>query len=112
MRKIEVYAVVGICLGLGLCGSLSAALAADGSGQALYEARCASCHGSKGDGQGPLASVFNPRPVDFKNPGFWQGNVNQKITQTVENGHGPMPALNLSSSQIKAVTDYMSHTFK
>jgi len=112
MSKVRVYVVVGIFLGLALLGTISPAVAAYGSGKALYEEKCASCHGTDGDGQGPLASVFDPAPVDFRNPGFWQGNANQKITNTVEKGHGPMPAIDLSPSQIKAIIDYMSHTFK
>lgn len=112
MGKVYVFVVVGIFLGLALFGTISPAVAGDEQGKALYAEKCASCHGTKGDGQGSLASMFDPAPVDFRNPGFWQGKVNQKITNTVENGHGPMPALSLSPSQIKAIIDYMSHTFK
>lgn len=112
MNKVRVYIVVGIFLGLALFVTVSPAVAEDGQGKALYEEKCASCHGTDGDGQGPLASVFNPVPADFRKPGFWQGNVNQKITKTVENGHGPMPAIDLSPSQIQAIIDYMSHNFK
>jgi mono/diheme cytochrome c family protein len=110
MSKVSDYLVVGIFLGLALFGTMSPAVAQNG--QALYEEKCASCHGSNGDGQGPTASLFNPAPADFRNPSFWQGNVNQKITNTIENGHGPMPAINLSTSEIKAVINYMSRTFK
>jgi mono/diheme cytochrome c family protein len=112
MSKVHVYLMASIFLALFLCQTMSPAVAEDGPGKALYEEKCASCHGTNGDGQGPLASMFNPAPVDFSNPGFWQGNFNQKIADTVNNGHGPMPAINLSPSQIKAVIDYMSHTFK
>lgn len=31
----------------------------------LYESQCASCHGSDGRGNGPLAKVLDPAPVDF-----------------------------------------------
>jgi mono/diheme cytochrome c family protein len=34
-------------------------------GQALYQARCAACHGEKGDGRGSLAAKVTPRPTDF-----------------------------------------------
>lgn len=112
MNKTFVYVLVAIFMGLALFGTISPAVAQNGQGKALYEEKCASCHGTNGDGQGPLASIFNPAPVDFRNPNFWQGNANQKITNTVEQGHGPMPAIDLSPSQIKAVSDYMSHTFK
>lgn len=35
------------------------------NGLALYVRHCASCHGEKGDGQGPAAPFLNPRPRDF-----------------------------------------------
>ena len=38
---------------------------ADG-GQAIYETRCAVCHGSEGDGTGPGAEFLDPRPRDFR----------------------------------------------
>ncbi len=34
-------------------------------GKLAYERRCASCHGEKGDGQGPGAAWLNPKPRDF-----------------------------------------------
>jgi mono/diheme cytochrome c family protein len=112
MNRVCVYVVVGILLGVALIVPLSSSVAENGQGKALYEDKCASCHGTNGDGQGPLASVFNPSPADFRNHAFWQGNVDQKIANTVENGHGPMPAIDLNSIQIQTIIDYMSHTFK
>lgn len=37
-----------------------------GPGQEIYETRCAVCHGSEGDGGGPAADNFDPRPRDFR----------------------------------------------
>lgn len=34
-------------------------------GKTFYMANCATCHGSKGDGQGPRAYFINPRPANF-----------------------------------------------
>lgn len=34
-------------------------------GSSLYSAQCASCHGSKGGGNGPLAPALDPKPVAF-----------------------------------------------
>jgi hypothetical protein len=47
-----------------------------------------------------MPSGFSPQPAKFTSPSFWQGNVTQKITDTVENGHGSMAPLNLTASQI------------
>jgi DMSO reductase family type II enzyme heme b subunit len=35
------------------------------AGKAVYEARCALCHGVKGDGKGPAAELLLPAPRDF-----------------------------------------------
>src|SRR5262245_23910407 len=35
------------------------------SGQDLYAAHCAACHGEKGDGNGPASRFLYPRPRDF-----------------------------------------------
>jgi DMSO reductase family type II enzyme heme b subunit len=36
-----------------------------GAGKGVYERKCALCHGDKGDGHGPGAERFVPRPRDF-----------------------------------------------
>jgi mono/diheme cytochrome c family protein len=108
MRNAYFYVVVG----LALFGLISPAVAENGQGKALYNDKCAACHGTNGNGQGSLASVLHPNPTDFTNPSFWQGNVNRKITNSVVNGHSPMPAFALRPSQIQAIIDYMSQTFK
>jgi mono/diheme cytochrome c family protein len=35
------------------------------AGRAIYEAHCAECHGSTGQGDGPAAAFLTPRPLDF-----------------------------------------------
>src|SRR5262245_53267337 len=35
------------------------------AGKAVYERKCAGCHGDKGDGKGPAAELLDPRPRDF-----------------------------------------------
>jgi mono/diheme cytochrome c family protein len=35
------------------------------SGKAVYEQRCAYCHGASGRGDGPVATSLHPRPLDF-----------------------------------------------
>jgi mono/diheme cytochrome c family protein len=81
-------------------------------GKSIYEDKCQICHGIKGKGDGPASAAFKPRPTDFTNPNFWQGDVNKNIVDTIRKGRRPMPAFQMSDDEIKAVTDYMSHTFK
>lgn len=80
------------------------------SGEALYQSRCQFCHGIRGDGKGPGASVLNPRPGDFTDPGFWKGTSNEQIAQTIMSGHGRgMPAFRFLPEDVKAVVDYISN---
>jgi len=45
---------------------LPAGLKGDASaGRRFYDANCATCHGVKGDGQGPRAYFINPKPRNF-----------------------------------------------
>jgi len=50
-------------------GRLEADAANIGAGRRLYESEatpnCSTCHGIRGDGQGPLASQFDPPPRNF-----------------------------------------------
>ena len=82
------------------------------AGKSLYSAKCQICHGANGKGDGPAAAALNPRPADFTNPAFWQNNAEEKIKRTVTSGKGAMPAFDLKGDEIKAVADYMVHTFK
>jgi mono/diheme cytochrome c family protein len=51
-------------LGFALVLALAPAAAASDEA-ALYRARCATCHGSEGRGDGPAAGLLSPRPRDF-----------------------------------------------
>jgi len=81
-------------------------------GQSLYAAKCHICHGANGRGDGPAAAALNPKPADFTKPAFWQNNAVEKIRQTLKKGKNMMPAFDLKDDEIKALIDYMEHTFK
>ena len=40
-------------------------------GRAVFEQRCSGCHGVKGLGDGPAASMLMPSPDDFSDPGMF-----------------------------------------
>lgn len=82
------------------------------SGKALYEDNCAECHGATGKGEGPAAATLGATPPDFTQAKFWRNNPDKKIRTAVEDGYGAMPSLDLKSDEIKAITDYMTRTFK
>jgi len=84
----------------------------DGLGKKIYNEKCQFCHGIKGNGNGPAAASMNPRPADFNDPRFWKKNDEPKILETIERGHGMMPAFDMKPDEIKAVMGYISHSFK
>ncbi len=112
MNKILAYAMAGVFMGTVLMGTAGAASSEYDKGKALYFNKCQICHGSHGDGNGPAGVSLTPQPRNFTDPNFWKGNVEEKITITVTNGFGPMPAFKLKPEDIKAIFYYISHTFK
>ncbi len=112
MQKILVCITAGIFLGMAFMGIKGARGSEYAQGEKLYNEKCHICHGKKGDGNGPGAVAFTPRPANFTDPKFWQKFNDAMIADTIRNGHGMMPAFDLSPNQIKAIIDYMEHTFK
>jgi len=112
MKRISIYVAVGLFLGITLMGTENVKGDEYAQGKKLYSDKCQICHGVKGDGNGPAASALSPRPANFTHPKFWQGDVDKKITDTIENGHGMMPAFDLKPGEIKDIIDYLTQTFK
>ena len=114
MLKIFNYRCAGSLMILLIILGLAGMAAGDelATGESLYEAKCQICHGANGRGDGPAASALKPKPRDFTNPEFWQNNADDKIKRTVTTGKGMMPAFSFDDDEIKAITDYMHHTFK
>ncbi len=38
---------------------------AEENGKPIYQEHCAKCHGSRGDGKGPVGRALDPKPTDF-----------------------------------------------
>jgi len=108
--------VLSMGIGLFALVTVSAARGADDNpsdqGKRLYEQKCQLCHGVNGNGDGPAATAFSPGPADFATSSFWQRYDAKAIAGIIEKGRGQMPAFHLTSDEIQAVTDYMSHSFK
>ena len=111
MKKVLASICIGMFLGNALLWASSGHGAQTDQGKSLYEQKCQICHGANGKGDGPAAGAFNPGPADFTKPDFWHGKV-QKITETLRKGKGGMPAFTLTDDEIKAITDYLTQTFK
>jgi len=112
VKKILAFVIAGLVFGIGSLFADSSEVGKYEQGGNLYNNKCQLCHGIKGDGNGPAAAVFSPRPTDFTSPKFWQNAVDKKITDAIKNGKNPMPAFDLTADEIKAIIDYISHAFK
>lgn len=42
--------------------------------QAIFNERCAACHGTEGKGNGPASAALNPKPRNYTD-GAWQASV-------------------------------------
>ena len=51
--------------------SLGLPVPAHADGKATYDIYCASCHGTEGRGDGPVAEALNPKPPNFRDAGYW-----------------------------------------
>jgi len=82
MRHSSIAAACA-ALTLALCGSR---VPAADDGKAVYEIRCAPCHGSAGTGDGPAAAALVPKPRNFRDAAFWRGRSRASLKLTVEQG--------------------------
>ncbi len=65
MKKSKLWLIA--LFGLLLIGSAAfAETSAVDQGHVLYEALCASCHGTRGEGDGPVAPVISTRPSNLR----------------------------------------------
>jgi DMSO reductase family type II enzyme heme b subunit len=102
----------------GTGGSGVAAAQSTSGGQAIYEQRCAGCHGLTGEGQGPVTERLFVKPRDFtrdeyeiKSTAGDEFPSREDLIRTVAEGMpgSSMPAWRgvLSEAEIGAVVDYV-----
>jgi len=60
-------------------------------GRALYQMNCRPCHGSKADGNGPMAAGFRLRPINFSDPGTLATVVESYAFWRVKEGGRGLP---------------------
>jgi high-affinity iron transporter len=85
------------------------------NGRAIYEDRCAPCHGATGAGDGPTADALVPRPRNFRDPAFWNGRTREQNVEVVTNGKAgtmmaPFASV-LTAAEIDQVVDFLQ-TFR
>src|SRR5688572_30730709 len=62
---VPVFVCASFAASLSLAAPRAYAQGDANAGKAVYELKCAGCHGVKGDGKGPAAELLLPRPRDF-----------------------------------------------
>ena len=85
------------------------------AGKKFYEANCATCHGNKGDGQGPRAYFINPKPAVFTSAESRKAMNRPVIFDGVSLGRRgtEMPAWDkvLTKQEIANVSEYVFRAF-
>lgn len=86
-------------------------------GQAVYQRRCAQCHGVNGDGLGPAAAAMYPRPRDYRrgifkftSTPYGSKPLRADLVRTIKRGvrGTSMPSFRLlPPKDIDAVVDYV-----
>lgn len=67
MKKVMLMALV-LAAGSALAGEKFQLKGDAAKGEATYKMMCVSCHGEKGDGNGPAGGALTPKPTDFTDP--------------------------------------------
>jgi mono/diheme cytochrome c family protein len=85
------------------------------AGQKFYDGNCATCHGVKGDGQGPRAYFINPKPAVFISPASRASFNRPTLFDATATGRrgSEMPAWDkvLTKQEIADVSEYVFRTF-
>lgn len=55
-------------------------------GKSIYQINCASCHGSKGHGDGPAAGALNPAPRDLVKGNWTRGGRSDQLFKSISLG--------------------------
>ena len=64
------------------------------SARAVFASQCASCHGSGGRGDGPMAAMF--RPADLSSSELQSARSDAELAASITSGRGRMPAFGQS----------------
>jgi mono/diheme cytochrome c family protein len=55
-------------------------------GGALYQTYCASCHGPRGEGDGPVAAGLNPKPAKHSDGAYMNTLSNEHLFKVIKEG--------------------------
>jgi len=85
------------------------------AGAELYATYCSSCHGPRGEGDGPLAASLEPKPANHRDAAYMRSLSDAHLFQVVKEGGaavGKSPLMapwggTLSDEQIRDVVAYV-----
>jgi cytochrome c oxidase cbb3-type subunit 3 len=84
-------------------------------GEATFKTMCVSCHGEKGDGNGPSGAALTPKPTNFTDPANAERLTDEYVYNVVKNGGasvGKSPLMvawsgSLKDDQLRDVAAYV-----
>ncbi|KFA94146.1 c-type cytochrome [Archangium violaceum] len=79
-------------------------------GKTAYTSYCQSCHGEKGEGNGPAGMYLVPKPRNFVAEAFKKGNKPEEIFKTITTGipgSTMVPFTHLAEQDRWALTHYV-----
>lgn len=82
-------------------------------GADVYAARCATCHGATGRGDGPAAKALPRPPTDLTSPAFWEAATDASLRTTILQGKPgtAMRAYPMAEDKLVPLVTYL-RTFK
>ena len=74
-----------------------------------YAQQCAACHGNGGQGNGPAAIAFNPKPTNLVDPEFLESRTDEDLISVIVEGRDAMPGFRglLTADQVAELVAYI-----
>ena len=78
-------------------------------GRAVYQAKCAACHGKTGKGDGPAARALPKKPADLSAAAYWTDKSTEGISATITKGKPgtAMRGFPMSEDKLSALVGYL-----